>query len=442
MREGLPGYRGAALKALVEAGVKVEDLVRLRRGGEVYEGILFRRSEYDDEGHIVIKLRSGYNVGVRVTEDLVIERLGEGARAAFTPPPMPQTNPELPRVSILSTGGTIASRVDYRTGAVTPAFSAMDLYSVVPELSAVALVETEELFSIFSEDMTPGHWTALAKAVARHIEAGAQGVVVAHGTDTMGYTAAALSFALQGLPVPIVLVGAQRSSDRPSSDAALNLMAAVKAAAEAPFAEVVVAMHADPSDETVLLHRGVKVRKCHTSRRDAFKSVNADPLAAVRRGEVKMLAEGYRRRDPGMRLEVKPEFDERAALLKFHPGLSPVLIDFLVGEGYRGMVLEGTGLGHVSERYHEALRRAASKGVFLGMTSQCLWGRVNMNVYYTGRDLQAMGVVPLGDMLPETAVVKLMWALAQAEETEGVREIMLTDVAGEISPKTSFRWGA
>jgi glutamyl-tRNA(Gln) amidotransferase subunit D len=442
LRERLPGYRGIALKVLLDAGVQVEDFVRLRRGSEIYEGILFQRSQYDDDRHIVIKLKNGYNVGIRVTPDLIVERLGEGAKATFTPPPFPQTNPALPKVSILSTGGTIASRVDYRTGAVTPAFSARDLYSIIPELSDIALIETEEIFSIFSEDMGPEHWRVLAKVIARHIEGGAKGIVVAHGTDTMGYTAAALSFALQNLPVPIILVGAQRSSDRPSSDAALNLLAAVRAAAEAPFAEVVVAMHADPSDETVLFHRGVKVRKCHTSRRDAFKSINAHPIAAVKNGEVRILTEEYRRRGSGGILELQPEFDERAALLKFHPGFNPHIIEFLVEKGYRGIIFEGTGLGHVSKRCHEALRLASSEGVFLGMTSQCLWGRVNMNVYYTGRDLQAIGIVPLEDMLPETALVKLMWALARAKEPESVKRIMLTNIAGEISPRTSFRWGA
>lgn len=442
MTEGLPGYRGIALKVLSDAKVRVEDLVRLRRGKEIYEGILFQRSQYDDDEHIVIKLKNGYNVGIRVTPDLIVERLGEGAKASFTPPPAPEMNPSLPKVSILSTGGTIASRVDYRTGAVTPAFSARDLYSIIPELSDIALIETQEIFSIFSEDMDPEHWKTLAKVIAHHIQAGAEGIVIAHGTDTMGYTAAALSFALQNLPVPVILVGAQRSSDRPSSDAALNLLSAVKAATDLPIAEVLVAMHADPSDETVLFHRGVKVRKCHTSRRDAFRSINAYPLAAIKNGEVRVLTEEYRRRLGGGALELKPDFDERAGLLKFHPGFNPDIIEFLLDKGYRGIILEGTGLGHVSKRCHKALKRASSEGVFLGMTSQCLWGRVNMNVYYTGRDLQAIGIVPLEDMLPETALVKLMWALAEAKEPEAVKRLMLTNIAGEISSKTSFRWGA
>ncbi|MEM3581382.1 MAG: Glu-tRNA(Gln) amidotransferase subunit GatD, partial [Candidatus Bathyarchaeia archaeon] len=273
--EELSGYKGLALEILQSIGAEVGDLIRITKAGQVYEGILIPRSEYGDDRHIVIKLRSGYNIGVRLTPNAKVEKVGRGEKPAFVAPPLPEQNPALPNVAIISTGGTIASRVDYRTGAVRPALSASDLYSVVPELADIARIDAQILFSLYSENITPVHWTEMAKTVAEKIAESVDGVVIAHGTDTMGYSAAALSFALQNLPVPVVFVGSQRSADRPSSDAATNLTGAVLAAARAPFAEVAVAMHETVSDTSIVLHRGTRVRKCHTSRRDAFKSVNA-----------------------------------------------------------------------------------------------------------------------------------------------------------------------
>lgn len=433
---GYRGYRGEALRAIERAGVKVEDYIRVRKGDVVYEGILIPRPEHLDDKHIIIKLDTGYNVGVKVTPGMVIERLGSGERLAFHPPPPPKHKPSLPRVSIISTGGTIASRVDYRTGAVRPAISAGDLYSIIPELSDVAVIDARVLFSLFSEDLTPDHWSRIAEAVAGEIRRGVDGVVVTHGTDTMGYTAAALSFALQNLPVPVVLVGAQRSEDRPSSDAALNLIGAVSAAAYAPFSEVVVAMHETISDESVVLHRGTKVRKCHTSRRDAFKSVNVNPIGRVKDGSVTMLTDDYVRRDRGREVLLRLRFDDRAVLIKFHPGLKPSILDWYVDMGYRGVVLEGTGLGHVNRNWIPSIRRAVGEGVVVAMTSQCIWGRINMNVYETGRDLLSVGVIPLEDMLPETALVKMMWCLGQTGDVDEVKRLLLTNISYEISNRT------
>jgi glutamyl-tRNA(Gln) amidotransferase subunit D len=291
---------------------------------------------------------------------------------------------------------------------------------------------------LYSENITAKHWAEIAKAVGKHIEEGAAGVVVAHGTDTLGYTAAALSFALQDLPVPVVMVASQRSADRPSSDAATNLIGAVKAAARAPFAEVVVAMHETVSDKAVVFHRGTKVRKCHTSRRDTFQSVNASPLARLVDEEFSMLVGNFNRRDSSRKLVLKPDFDERVALVKFHPGLNPEVIDWYVEKNYRGIVLEGTGLGHVGDYCFSAVRNAIEKGVLVAMASQCVWGRINMNVYNQGRDLLALGVVPLEDMLPETALVKLMWVFGQTKDVDEARRLLLTNIANEITLRTVF----
>lgn len=436
MSDRLSGYRGLTLKMLLEAGADIGDLIRVVKDNIVLEGILIPRSEYSDDKHIVIKSRSGYNIGVEVTPTTKVERVRAELKPLFAPPPPPEQRTGLPKVTILSTGGTIASRVDYRTGAVRPVISASDLYSIVPELSDIAVIDAEVLFSIFSEDLTPKHWSVMARATAEHISRGVDGVVITHGTDTMGYSAAALSFALQKLPVPVVFVGAQRSEDRPSSDAPMNLIGAVYAASSAPFAEVTVAMHETPSDEAIIIHRGTKVRKCHTSRRDAFKTVNSKPLARIVNNKIFILANNYQPRDLERKIILRPEFDERAALIKFYPGMNPKIIDWCVSEGYRGIVLEGTGLGHVRRECFLTIKGAIDAGVIVAMTSQCIWGRVNMNVYSNGRDLLSIGVIPLGDMLAETALVKMMWCLAQSKSIDEAKNLLITNIANEFSDRT------
>ncbi len=430
------GYKCQALNLLKEADCDIGDIIKITSKNKIYEGILIPRSELGEHTDIIIKMKSGYNIGIQATPEVKIEKIGKGTKPTFASPPLPKQNPTLPHVVIMSTGGTIASRVDYRTGAVRSAISASDLYGVVPELSDVAQVDTEIVFSLYSENITPKHWTELAQTVANRIKQGVDGVVIAHGTDTMAYTSAALSFALQNLPVPVVLVGAQRSSDRPSSDAATNLIGAVKAAGEAPFAEVGLAMHETVSDSAIVVHRGTKVRKCHTSRRDTFKSINDFPIARVKDLQVTMQTEKYKRRDPNNKLKLKPNFSEKVALVKFYPGLNPAVIDYYVEKGMKGILLEGSGLGHVSKFCFEAIKKAVAKDVVVALASQCIWGRVNMNVYDTGRDLLSFGVIPLDDMFPETALVKLMWALGQTINPKEAIILLKTDIAGEYSPRS------
>ncbi len=435
--ESKSAYRGRALNVLTQAGCEVGDIIRIIKEDKTYEGILIPRSESSDDKHVVIKMKSGYNIGVRLEPNVKIEKVGKGIKPAFASPPLPPQKEELPKIVIMSTGGTIASRVDYRTGAVRSAISASDLYGVVPELADLARVDTQILLSTYSENITQKHWTQIAQAVAEHIKQGVNGLVIAHGTDTMTYTAAALSFALQNLPVPVIVVGAQRSSDRPSSDAATNLIGAVKAAAYGPFAEVVVAMHETIADTTITLNRGTKVRKCHTSRRDAFKPVNGSPIARTTSDkEITMLTTDYRKRDSSAKLVLKPNFSEKVALVKFYPGFDPSIIDWYAERDIKGILLEGTGLGHVSARCFGAIENAVSQGVIVALASQCIWGRLNMNVYDTGRDLLKLGVVPCEDMFPETALVKLMWVLGQTRDLEEAKGLLKTNIAGEFSPRT------
>src|SRR5438046_5360331 len=175
----LEGYHGEILRRLKSANAKVGDIVKITtRTGEVFEGTLFPRSEYTDPNHIVLKLKNGYNIGIHYEKTEKIEVTGQGPKPHFSKPPSPPKSSGLPRVAIVSTGGTIASRVGYRTGAVQPALTAADLASVVPELSSIAEIEAHILFSEYSENIGPTHWKGMAEEVAKRIADGAEGDVI------------------------------------------------------------------------------------------------------------------------------------------------------------------------------------------------------------------------------------------------------------------------
>jgi glutamyl-tRNA(Gln) amidotransferase subunit D len=396
------------------------------------------RYESASEEYIVIKLNSGYNTGVHIGKIKSITKLLDKYQAvASARTPAVTATQNLPKVALISTGGTIASKIDYRTGGVHAALSADELYASVPELANYASIDPEVLMSEYSENLRPEHWTLIAEKVAEKIKTGRyMGIVVSHGTDTMHYTAAALSFALQKLSVPVVLVGAQRSSDRPSSDAALNLLGATIFAIGSKYAGVFVAMHAGTSDDTIACHVGTRVRKNHTSRRDAFESIDLNPIAFVRNKEIEMQQKNQFRlvkRSSDNPVEIKTKFEDRVMLLKYYPGFDPTIIEHAVNAGYKAIVLEGTGLGHVGKECFPALKKAVGAGLIVGMTSQCIWGRVRMTVYDTGRDLLDIGVIPLSDMISETATVKAMWALANSKDVEAAKKIMQENLANEIS---------
>ncbi len=436
------GYSDKVLRLLERYNVEVFNYVRITLSdGRIYTGVILPRPGYGDPDSIVLKLDNGYNIGVKVDENTVIELLEKLPEPKLAEVIKPYVSEELPKVLMLGTGGTIASRIDYRTGAVYSFFTAEEIYSMISELAEIAYVEAKTIFNIFSEDMTPARWATIAEHVYRSFKNDDYaGVVIAHGTDTMGYTAAALSFAVRNLPGPVVMVGAQRSSDRPSTDTIENVLAAVSTAAYAPFAEVVVVMHGSVSDDYCLAHRGTKVRKCHTSRRDAFRSINETPLAVIRRTEIRMLTQNFVPRDSDREPILDNKFSDKVVLLKFYPGMDGGIIEALVEAGYKGIVLEGTGLGHVRNELIPVISRAVKDGVAFVMTSQCIWGRVNMNVYSTGVELLKAGVIPGEDMLPETAFVKLSWVLAKTEDLEEIRRLMLTNISGEINPHSSAKY--
>jgi glutamyl-tRNA(Gln) amidotransferase subunit D len=432
-------YRETGLKLLSKHSISVGDSIKITTEDGEITGLLMPRYEAASEEYIVIKLKSGYNTGIHVGKIKSITKLLDKHQAvASVRTPEVTANQSLPKVALISTGGTIASKIDYRTGGVHAALSANELYASVPELANHALIDPEVLLSEYSENLRPKHWTMIAEKVAEKIKTDKyMGIVVSHGTDTMHYTAAALSFALQKLPVPVVLVGAQRSSDRPSSDAALNLLGATIFATESKYASVFVAMHAGTSDDTIAFHVGTRVRKNHTSRRDAFESIDITPVAFVRNNKIEMQQKQPNRlvqRSSDNSFEVNTKFEDRVILLKYYPGFDPTLIEHAVNVGYRAIVLEGTGLGHVGKACFPALKKAVDAGLMVCMTSQCIWGRVRMTVYDTGRDLLDIGVIPLSDMISETATVKAMWALANSEDVEAAKKIMQENLANEISP--------
>jgi glutamyl-tRNA(Gln) amidotransferase subunit D len=437
------GYREVGLKLLSKHNISVGDSIKITTEDGEMTGLLMPRYESASEEYIVIKLNSGYNTGIHVGKIKAIAKLQKvtaTVTAAYDITPAVIAKQNLPKVALISTGGTIASKIDYRTGGVHAALSADELYASVPELANHASIDPEVLMSEYSENLKPDHWTLIADKVAEKIKTDKyRGIVVSHGTDTMHYTAAALSFALQNLPVPVVLVGAQRSSDRPSSDAALNLLGATIFAIfaeESKYPGVFVAMHGGTSDDIIACHVGTRVRKNHTSRRDAFESIDMTPVAIVRNNEIEMQRKDQNRlgeifSDKPFR--VKTKFDNRVMLLKYYPGFDPTLIEHAINSGYRAIVLEGTGLGHVGKECFPALKKAVGAGLMVCMTSQCIWGRVGMTVYDTGRDLLAIGVIPLSDMISETATVKAMWALANSKDVEDAKKIMQENLANEIS---------
>jgi glutamyl-tRNA(Gln) amidotransferase subunit D len=438
MSEDYKGYREPALAVLKDNGVRVWSDVEMKTQRGDFTGIILPRSETADARHIVLKLRNGYNIGINTETIDSIKEIGRKVAHYKIPEKEFPYDPGKPNVKLLGTGGTIASRLDYRTGAVIPAFSPGELYGSVPELADICNLETRKLYGVFSENMGPEQWIGTAEEIGREIAKGADGIVIGHGTDTMHHTAAVLSFMIQNSPIPIVMVGSQRSSDRPSSDAALNLIHAVKTAAEGEIAEVMVCMFGPTSDQYGLLHQGTRVRKMHSSYRSTFRTVGDIPIAMVDRDKITPLRHDYRKRREDREVIINPVFEEKVAIVYYYPNMQPDIIESLVDNGYRGIVIAGTGLGHVNKPLYPALKKACDKGISVYMTVQTLWGYVQMYVYETGREIMQLGVVPAYNMLPEVAYVKLGWALGQTEDPERVKDIMLTPIANEITEREPY----
>lgn len=443
------GNPGASTSGVRVGGAAVQagDRIRVSCGdGDEYIGILLPRTQGADE-FITLKLSSGYNIGIkraRIKGTQVLEAAASQLLGSEKPAKAPQTSKQF--VSLLGCGGTIVNRIDYRTGAVHPATTPEELMAGLPKIAGMP-VRAKNLFSIASEDITAKHWQKLADEIAAQLKAGAEGVVIAHGTDAMHYTSAALSFMLQNLPSPVILTGSQRSSDRGSSDADQNARSALLAA-KADFSGVFICMHENMSDEACLLHFGTKVRKMHTSRRDAFRSINVQPAARIYPAaeKIEKLSPLCPSRNPPARLLLETALNTNVAMQYVYPGIKPSQISAL--SKFDGVVLVGTGLGHIPANTEEdklaapILKEAAAlvqSGVPVFLASQCIYGRADMNVYTNGRALVDAGIMgSLCDMTPETAYVKLMWVLGREKKMEKVKALMETSIAGEISGKTEI----
>lgn len=423
------GYEGRSLEFLKANQISVGDSVKIL-SDITYSGIIMPRYEHSDDKHIVLKLKSGYNIGLEIAKIEKIEK-NQSTKKIIEKDEKIEKVVGLPKILLLSTGGTIASKIDYRTGAVTPVLTAEELNTSVPELAKIANIDTQVLFSEYSENIMPEHWLQIAEKINEYSKSDYTGIIIAHGTDTMHYTSSFLSFALAGFPIPIVLVGSQRSSDRASSDAALNLISATKFITESKTKGVYIVMHQDENDETVACHLGTRVRKNHTSKRGAFQTIGDVPAFIIAEDQIqKNITEDFFKVNE---FQPKIYLDTKVALVKYHPGYDPNLLDKIIEMGFRGVIFEGTGLGHVGKIMYESVKKANEKGVFLGMTSQCIDGRVGMTVYESGRDLLDLGIVPLENMIPEVALVKAMWAMGNSQNRDEVKKIMLENIASELS---------
>lgn len=437
--KGPEGYRGALLERLIKQGIRTWSKVRITKGNALYEGLLLPRSEHTDDVYVTLKVDTGYNLGVLIDDDTKIEELGYQKGSYQLPHINVERKKELPNVTLLGTGGTVASRLDYRTGSVLPAFTPEELFSAVPELISAVNLTPKTLYQILSENFRPEYWVKTAEAIGKEIESGADGVIIGHGTDTMCTTGAALSYFLQSLPVPVVLVGSQRSSDRPSSDGPRNILYAATLAGRENFAEVVVCMHGGTSDSYNLVHRATRCRKMHSSRRDTFRTLDDIPLGKIDDSGVTWFKDDVRPRGRVEDFYLDAKIDPRVGMLYSYPGMSPDILDSMVDRGYHGVVIIGTGLGHVGTDMFPALERCQEEEIPVVLVVEPLFGYVQLRVYETGRDMLARGVIEGANMLPSAAYTKLIWVLGHTRNIEEVKRLMQTDVAGEITSREGPR---
>jgi glutamyl-tRNA(Gln) amidotransferase subunit D len=415
---------------------KPGDTVKVITSDGTYEGILMPRPELVPGDALILKLGNGYNVGIAKNKIKKMQVLKQ-SKEVKKPLKKIKPNPNLPNVTILSTGGTISSRVDYKTGGTFPALNVEDFVANAPEILNYANIQARPISQIWSEDLTPKIWIKIAKEIYSEIKKGVNGIIVTHGTDTMHYTAAAISFMLQNLPIPVVFVGSQRSVDRGSTDAYPNLLTAVVAAAKWDGAESVICMHQSTNDDINFLIRGTKARKMHTERRDAFRPINDLPLAKIDyHGNILNQA------DHRVRSNAKPilntKFDEKVALVFFYPGMSPQIIENLIKEKYHGIVIAGSGFGNISVNLFPAFRKCYKAKIPVVITSQCIYGRVSGTVYERGRrQVKELNMIYGQDMMPEIAYIKLMHVLGQTRDMAKVKELMQTNMVGEITKCTA-----
>jgi glutamyl-tRNA(Gln) amidotransferase subunit D len=436
---GPEGYRGALRDRLVNDGIRTWSKVKITKGKATYEGLLLPRSQHTADDYVTLKVDTGYNLGVLMDANTIIEEFGLQKGHYQLPQIDVKFKKGLPNVTLLGTGGTVASRLDYRTGAVLPAFTPEELFSAVPELVSAVNLTPKTLYQILSENFRPEFWVKTAEAIAKEIENGVDGIIIGHGTDTMCTTGAALSYFLRNQPVPVVLVGSQRSSDRPSSDGPRNILYAATLAGRENFAETAVCMHGGTSDSHNLIHRATRCRKMHSSRRDTFRTLDDVPLGKIDDSGVTWFKKDVRPRGPVEDFCLDARIDPRVGMLYSYPGMNTDILDSMIDKGYHGIVIIGTGLGHVGTDMFPPLERCQEEEIPVVLVVEPLFGYVHLRVYETGRDMLARGVIEGGNMLPSAAYTKLIWVLGHTRDVRQVKKLMQSNVAGEITAREGPR---
>ena len=385
--------------------------------------------ESSDSKIVLLKLNSGYNIGLPKNKCKI--KIISKPKFLVKKIPSTEKNNSLPNITIISTGGTIASEVDYKTGAVTPITKPSKLLEKLPEIKKIANINTIQILSKFSEDLSIEDWEVISESVYKELcKENIRGVIVTHGTDTLHYTSAALSFSLQKLGKPVVFVGGQRSSDRGSFDGGMNLICGLHVA-NSDIAEVVTVMHGSSEDNFCLVNRGNKVKKMHTTRRDSFRPINTVPIAKVYpNGKIEKHSKHVLRHSNEPKLLNK--FSAKVALIKYYPGMNSDIFEYYSSKKYEGLIIEGTGLGHVNSNFLTNITKLIKEGVFIGMTSQANYGSVNPYVYSSGRNLFNHGVTYLEDILPETAYIKLSWILGNFPNSD-IKQKMKDNISKEYS---------
>lgn len=434
-------------KFLSSKKISVGDKIQVIEGKSVTNGVLIPQTESGDRNSLVIKMENGYNIGIKFSRTLKIKKLEGHHKLETFPIRKFKQNDKLPKISLLATGGTVASRIDYKTGAVsaTGELSPEEIFFAVPQLGElVSFKNVKQLSNIASEDIFYENWAQIVKETAKELNAGARAVVITHGTNTMHFSSAAVSFMLQNLTGPVIFTGAMRSSDRGSSDTAMNLICSAILAGYSDIGEVGICMHAENADTFCNFLRGTKVRKMHTSSRNAFQPINYLPIAKVWPNKKIEYTNEYRKATKG-KVVVDTKFETRVSLLKTYPGSDPRILDYQIKQGIRGFVVEGTGLGEVPTSplnkkfsWIPHIKNAIENGIPVAIAPQTIFGRLQLNVYRNLRILKETGVIDGQDMLPETAYVKLGWVLGHTKNMGKIKELMEKNLVGEISERTEL----
>jgi len=421
----------------LEQGCKYE----IKTKTEEYSGVFVKQ----DDKFLYIKLKSGYNIGISQNSVITIKKIEDKRIEKTKQEQRPLTNKNLPKITILHTGGTISSKVDYSTGAVIAQFTEKDILNLFPELTNIANIDSKLVRNMQSEMMRFAHYNLLAKSIKDEADKGADGIIITQGTDMLHYTSVAMSFILENLGIPILVVGSQRSSDRPSSDAAINLISAVNFIANTDFSGVGVCMHDTDNDTTTQILPGCKIRKMHTSRRDAFKPINSKPIAQINttKNEIKFLSD-YSKKNKNKKITLKL-FKEDLKIGIIKPHISMFAEEILAYKNFDGVILELLGIGHMPTmkvdeytdeniKIYEAIKTLCKK-MPVGIAPTTIYGRLNLNVYSPGKQLLDAGVIGnYTDMTPETAFIKLAWLISNYKKEE-IKELFEKNLRGEISER-------